>query len=162
MNRKQIHHNYSLALCVLGIILLSVFGRRLQKGVSAIVDGQWIAWGIFLLLLIILGVFYKERKRKEVSVIVLCGAFIVLFGGGLAVFSGYLQPVETMHFLIFSWFGYLVSSVFGLVRGILVVICMAVGDEILQFCLPYRVGDLHDVFINALSGLTGLLLRWRP
>ncbi len=78
--------------------------------------------------------------------------------GALAVYFDYLMPIEMTHFLVFSLLGWLSVGAFGIVWGSLAMLGVAIGDEILQFFLPTRVGDLHDVVINGLSGFFGIWL----
>ncbi len=131
----------------------------MQKAVVARVDASWIAVTIFILLIIILLFLYKNRKAFSISYKALLLSCIILCAGAAAVYFKYLVPVETLHFLVFSCYGWFSSAVFGPVYGSIAVIGMAIGDEILQHYLPSRVGDLHDVVINSLSGFVGLILR---
>lgn len=147
--------------CAVFIITLSIYGRKLQRLIAERVDGIWIAVIVFCLLFFLLGFLYYKRKIYSISKPVLLFSFCLLTAGGAVVYYKYLLPVETLHFLVFSCYGWIAAAVFGPLYGAIAVLAMAVGDEVLQYYLPSRVGDLHDVLINSLSGFSGLLLRIR-
>ncbi len=149
-------------LISIGLILsLSVYGRKLQSQFFAQIDTVWIAIAVFGFLFIVLCVLYIKRQVYAISGITLLGAALLIAGGGVAVYTKYLQPIETIHFFIFFCFGWITVVVFGIKRGLFVVFAVAVSDEILQIYLPSRVGDVHDVVVNGLSGIVGLLLGRR-
>jgi len=156
---RQVTTLHYWLLCVCVILILSVFGRKMQILIVARLDMIWIAAIVFTLLFGALIFFYKRRKIYAIPRGTLIGSFSLLAIYGCAVYFKFLAPVETLHFLIFSCFGWLSAAVFGLLHGIVVVFCMAIGDEIMQYFLPDRFGDIHDVVINTLSGLAGLFLR---
>lgn len=66
--------------------------------------------------------------------------------------------VERIHFLVFGLFGFLSVLVFGPLWGFAFPILFAGLDELFQWWLPDRVGDLRDVSINILAGAGGALL----
>ena len=72
--------------------------------------------------------------------------------------------VERIHFVEYAVLGLLISravnvrTLHGIIyTGCLVTLIGAV-DEIIQWFLPNRVGDMRDVFMNAVGGLSGLWL----
>ena len=73
-------------------------------------------------------------------------------------------PEERVHFLEYGLLGTLVQKTarqttwmqFGM--GSLFVVLVGVGDELLQWWLPNRVGDLRDVGMNALAGVLGVCM----
>ena len=71
-------------------------------------------------------------------------------------------PEERVHFLEYGLLGILVqktarqSTWTQLVMGSLFVVLVGMGDELLQWWLPNRVGDLRDVGMNALAGVLGV------
>lgn len=145
--------------CATVIVSLSIFGRKLQKVIAETVDISWVAVVVFLLLFSILLLLYKKRETHSIPQSFLIITCCLITAGGVAVYYKYLVPIETLHFLVFFCYGWVSSAVFGPLYGVVAVMGMAIGDEILQYYLPSRVGDLHDVLINSLSGLTGLVLR---
>lgn len=156
-----IHHTYRLRhwlSSLLFIIILSVTGRDVQLYIVEYLDPLWIAGAIFTLLFFIL--FYiLWKKSDDRSLWVVGGVLCLLITAVAAVWSGYMLPVEAVHFLVFSWLGWISSAVFGPLHGAAAVLFIAVGDEILQHFLPNRVGDVHDVVVNAISGFAGWILR---
>ena len=72
--------------------------------------------------------------------------------------------VERIHFIEYAVLGLLISRtvnvriLHGMIyTGCLVTLIGAV-DEIIQWFLPNRVGDIRDVFMNSVGGLSGLWL----
>ena len=72
--------------------------------------------------------------------------------------------VERIHFIEYAVLGILISRAVNVINlqgiiytGFLVALIGAV-DEIIQWFLPNRVGDMRDVFMNAVGGLSGLWL----
>lgn len=145
--------------CVIVIFSLSIFGRTLQKAIAERVDTYWVAVIVFGLLVLIVLLLYKKREAHSIPHRLLVFSCFLIVAGGVAVYYKYLLPVETLHFLVFFCYGWVSSAVFGPLYGVVAVMGMAIGDEILQYYLPSRVGDFHDVVINSMSGLIGLVLR---
>lgn len=146
---------------IISILFLSIYGRRLQSRFFSQIDMMWLAVAVFGFLFLVLFILYKKRNVYNISKNTLVGAVLLISGGGLAVYTKNLLPIETMHFFVFFCFGWLTVIVFGVKYGLFVVLAVAVSDEILQFFLPDRVGDMHDVVVNGLSGIVGLLLGKR-
>ena len=72
--------------------------------------------------------------------------------------------VERIHFIEYAVLGLLISravnvrTLHGIIyTGCLITLIGAV-DEIIQWFLPNRVGDMRDVFMNSVGGLSGLWL----
>ena len=72
--------------------------------------------------------------------------------------------VERIHFIEYAVLGILISRAVNVINlqgiiytGFLVTLIGAV-DEIIQWFLPNRVGDMRDVFMNSVGGLSGLWL----
>lgn len=145
--------------CATFIVGLSIYGRKLQMAISTKIDPSWIAAVVFILLIFILLTLYKRRDNHSISRGILILSFCLVMAGGAAVYFKYLLPIETLHFLVFFCYGWVSAAVFGPVYGTVAVLGLGIGDEILQYYLPSRVGDLHDVLINTLSGFSGFLLR---
>jgi hypothetical protein len=142
------------------IVLLSIIGRQVQLYIVARLNPFWIAGVIFVLLFVLLARICKERRDRQAPLLVVgCSLFLVI-SGIVAVYMGYLLPIEAVHFLVFSCFGWISATVFGPFYGVVVVLSTSVGDEIVQHFLPNRVGDLHDVTVNFISGCAGVIL-WR-
>lgn len=146
---------------VVVIVLLSVFGREVQLILITWIDSRIIAGAVFLILAGLLFTLWKKRDKYHIKKPVFLVATTLLLIGIVAVQLRYLLPAEALHFLVFSWLGWISITVFGPLYGILTVVLVAVGDEFLQYYLPGRFGDLHDIVINLLSGFIGIILRIR-
>jgi hypothetical protein len=144
--------------CIGLIICLSLFGRKVQLLLVEKLDMGWVAAAVFALMLGILAFFYRRQQQYGVPKVAIFATLLLLAGGGIALYFKLLVPVETVHFLLFFGFGWLSLQLFGWRYAIFVVLTAAVGDEILQHYLPDRVGDLHDVLVNSLSGLAGIAI----
>ena len=72
--------------------------------------------------------------------------------------------VERIHFVEYAVLGLLISRAVNVktLRGIIytgfLVTLIGAVDEIIQWFLPNRVGDMRDVFMNSVGGLSGLWL----
>ncbi len=130
----------------------------MQKWLVSIISHHWITPGVLFLSLVLLTLLYRKRHRLCIhpAPVVLSGLIVLM--GAFAVYLNYLRPIEMIHFLIFSLLGWLSVTAFGSFWGCVAMLSIATGDEVLQYFLPDRVGDLHDVLINSLSGLLGAWL----
>jgi hypothetical protein len=146
---------------VVVIGLLSIFGREIQLLVISRIESRFIAGTVFTVLFGILFILWRKRGRYHIQKRTFLATTLLLLGGIAAVQLRYLMPAEAVHFLVFSWLGWFSITVFGPLYGIMAVISVAVGDEILQYYLPSRIGDIHDVVINLVSGCIGILLKIR-
>ena len=72
--------------------------------------------------------------------------------------------VERIHFIEYAVLGLLISRAVnvrtwhGIIFTCCLIILIGVVDEIIQWFLPNRVGDMRDVFMNSVGGLSGLWL----
>lgn len=151
---------YWFSIVVL-IGLLSLFGRDIQLLLISRIDSRFIAWTVFTILFGILYILWNKRGRYHIQKRTFLATTVLLLAGIAAVQLRYLLPAEAVHFLVFSWLGWVSITVFGPLYGAVAVISVAVGDEMLQYYLPSRIGDIHDVVINLLSGFIGILLKIR-
>lgn len=143
------------------IALLSIFGRDIQLLLITIIDSRYIAGSVFVVLFGILFALWRKRGRYHIQKRTFLATTALLLAGIAAVQLRYLMPAEAVHFLVFSWLGWVSTTVFGPLYAVVAVVSVAVGDEVLQHYLPSRFGDVHDVIINLLSGFTGIILRFR-
>jgi len=71
------------------------------------------------------------------------------------------RPEERIHFFEYFVLGLITRwAIQSPKRQIIFVIAVGVVDEVIQYLLPQRVGDLRDVFFNALGSVTGLWSGW--
>ena len=72
--------------------------------------------------------------------------------------------VERIHFIEYAVLGLLISravnvrTLHGIISTCCLIILIGVVDEIIQWFLPNRVGDMRDVTMNSFGGLSGLWL----
>lgn len=154
--------SWNLLLALAAMILLSLFGRNIQSTVLSLVGPQQLSAVVFSILALILSGLYYKRKTLNISLWKIVVAVLFLFSAIFAVYQKYLLPVEAVHFLLFTWIGWACVATFGLSYGVMVLVSVAVGDEVLQHFLQDRVGDFHDVAVNLVSAGIGALLRGKP
>jgi len=143
------------------IVLLSIFGRDIQLLLFARIDSIYIAGSVFIVLFGFLFALWRKRRKYHIQKRTFLAATVLLLGGIAAVQLRYLMPAEAVHFLVFSWLGWVATTVFGPLNAVVAVVSVAFGDELLQYYLPSRIGDIHDVIINLLSGFIGIILKFR-
>ena len=146
---------------VVFIVLLSIFGRDIQLLLITRIDSIYIAGSVFIVLFGLLFTLWRKRGKYQIQKRTFLVTTALLLGGIAAVQLRYLMPAEAVHFLVFSWLGWVSTTVFGPLNAVVAVVSVAFGDELLQYYLPSRVGDIHDVVINLLSGFIGVLLKFR-
>jgi hypothetical protein len=142
---------------LLVIPLLSLFGRDLQADVLQLLSREAGAALVFLALLgFTLGSLawlraHSPHWKWHLLWLVL---LFVLMPFTLHNFE------ERIHFLLFGLFGFLSMRLHPPLAAMMWVYALAGGDELLQWWLPDRVGDWHDVYINLLAGSGGILLAY--
>ncbi len=143
-------------LCCLAIPLLSINGRPLQILVCSILSPFLLSVLFPAVVIIIFLVLVCLQKTLNASIKLLQKKLLI--GAGFIVISMLLPPVERVHVLLFGLFGFLSQRLFG--TKVALIICLTVSglDELLQYFLPDRVGDLRDVLTNAVSSILGIKL----
>jgi hypothetical protein len=143
------------SLSLICIPLLSINGRALQAYISSHYSSQQLA--VFLgtvLLLLTLKASLLQIKNHGLNRLWHLLWFIPLF-----IVLPYYMPVieERLHFIVFGIYGYL--SMLVLPRFIAYIACLllGMGDELLQWYLPDRVGDWRDVQFNLLAAFAATL-----
>ena len=144
--------------CVASIFSLSIFGTSLQQWLFSMVSRKAILPIASCITPLLILYLFMNRKKLAIGLPALIGVCTLILFGILAVHLKYLRPVELTHFYLFSTLGWLSVTAFGPRIGLVLVLCIATGDEILQHFLPTRIGDLHDIIINNTSGLAGVFL----
>jgi hypothetical protein len=151
-----------LTLCWVLVLLfipaLSINGRALQHWVNDNLRYDLVALCIFIAL--VLGLFLKlkliSKKGLKVPFIHVLWMTLLFVGAPL------LLPMveERLHFLVFGAFG--VLSMFVYQPKLALVLCLSVsmGDELLQYFLPDRVGDWRDVAMNSLASVAAASFIW--
>ena len=109
-------------------------------------------------LMLSIWIYKKKYKVNQFLLIISPLLLLTYFSLSLDVW------VERIHFIEYAVLGLLISravnvrTLHGIIyTGCLVTLIGAV-DEIIQWFLPNRVGDMRDVFMNSVGGLSGLWL----
>ena len=117
-----------------------------------------LALSISFFLLLSVWIYNKKYKVKQFLLIISPLLLLTYMSLSLDVW------VERIHFIEYAVLGLLISRTVD-VRTLIRIICIGclitlIGavDEIIQWFLPNRVGDMRDVFMNAVGGLSGLWL----
>lgn len=135
------------------ILCLSVFGRILQAEVKHWLPGSGLAV-VFMaatLLLCVLAMRWalKIHGPKVFWHLLWLIPLFVIFPLSLPIVE------ERLHFILFGGLGFVSLLLWQPLAGILMCCLMAGGDELLQWFLPGRVGDLRDFGFNLLACLGG-------
>ena len=159
MSLKFINTNKILWLMVVvAIPLMSIFGRGMQGYMFENFSKKniVITVGAILALMCIYAI-YGLVKNHAYSRMWHLLWFIPLF-----IVLPYNFPIieERFHFIIFGLFGYLNARLFSIRIAFAVCVSASVLDEALQWYLPDRVGDWHDVGINLLASVAGAVFSY--
>ena len=119
-----------------------------------------VVMNVFLLLFIAGSIFYlcyysrRSLLRLAMLVLILSATFLLAMS--------YEIPEERFHFLQYGLLGYLIYALFfnrkklPEVPALCLVVFIGGGDELVQYFLPNRVGEMRDVVMNAVGGLSGV------
>ena len=117
-----------------------------------------LALSISFFLLLSVWIYNKKYKAKQFLLIISPLLLLTYLSLSLDVW------VERIHFIEYAVLGLLISRAVDartlsriIYTGSLITLIGAV-DEIIQWFLPNRVGDMRDVFMNSVGGLSGLWL----
>ncbi len=131
---------------LMGILGLSIFGRRIQHWLADLVGYSTIAWliGSILLGLIVAYLNWLKPRLESIPWFHLCW-FLALFLLGPFYFE---RVEERFHFISFGLFGVLSILIFSHRVAFLCCLGISMGDEVLQHFLVDRVGAWADVWLN--------------
>ena len=113
---------------------------------------------ISFFLMLSVWIYKKKYKAKKFLLIISPLLLLIYLSLSLDVW------VERIHFVEYAVLGLLISRAVNVktLQGIIYTGCLVtlIGavDEIIQWFLPNRVGDMRDVFMNSVGGLSGLWL----
>ncbi len=111
---------------------------------------------LMLLTLFLYGI-YRFRHREITNLILFIVPAVLL----ILVAMSLERPEERIHFIQYGILGFIVYKGFESVKTlkpVLVggfIVMVGTVDEIIQWFLPNRVGDLRDVLFNSVGGLLG-------
>lgn len=137
------------------IPLLSYSGRRLQYFLNQYLSESYLGFtlGVLLLALVLVAGRWLYQVNKADFWITLLW-FIPLF-----LILPMMLPlgIERMHFIVFGVFGFISLRLWHKAPGLVICFSVALLDEVFQWWLPDRVGDLSDVLINLVAVYGGAL-----
>ena len=144
---------------VLFIYISLPFARTILNHLYASLGKDVLSLSVNILLLIfILYTSYKLFKKGIKAIILTVTVLLIAF-----LFASDMErPEERIHFIQYGLLGFLMFKMFKsfsfIILGVSVLMLFLVGgvDEIIQYFLPNRVGDIRDVIFNFLGGLLGL------
>lgn len=116
---------------------LTLNGLLLAWGIGLLVLGFRLGWKVLLHIAIPLGVILACASQLDIA-------------------------EERFHFLQYGLLGILVLKTcrtqghLQLILAAVFVVVIGTGDELIQWALPNRVGDLRDVGMNTLAGVLGV------
>ncbi len=117
-----------------------------------------LALTILFFLMLSVWVYKKNYKSQQFFLVISPLILLIFLSLNLEVW------VERMHFVEYAFLGLLISRAVKVINlqdiiytAFLVTLIGAV-DETIQWFLPNRVGDIRDVFMNSIGGLSGLWL----
>ncbi len=132
--------------------LLSLTGRRLLVWVGTILPSTLLSGlvDIMVITLACLALYRVRRPRIGIS----CAT---LLAAGMAIC---LIPrgEERFHLVLFGLLGYIGRLAFDTKRAGGFCAALSIGDELFQWFLPFRVGDLRDVVMNGAASMAGIAL----
>jgi len=140
------------------IPLLSYFGRPLQRFSESVVERGTISTAISALLIgLVTGSIILIIRRHG-----LLYALHLLWLVPVLVFIHLGLPnfVERIHFALFGLFGFLSLRLFPTAAALSLYALISILDEVFQWVLPDRVGDIRDVFFNLTACLIGAAVAW--
>ena len=119
-----------------------------------------ISLTLTILFFLMLSVWIYKKKYNSRQFILITSPLLLLTYLSLSLDVW----VERIHFVEYAFLGLLISRAVNVTNlqsiiftGFLVTLIGAV-DEIIQWFLPNRFGDMRDVFMNSVGGLSGLWL----
>ena len=126
--------------------LYDSLGKELLSLSANLLLGTIFLYGIYI---------FRHRDIRNIVLFLIPAVILIFFAMSLE------RPEERIHFLQYGVLGFLVYKGFEgvktlkpvLIGGFIVMV--GAVDEIIQWFLPNRVGDLRDVLFNSIGGLLG-------
>ena len=162
----MISKNRLWALIIIYVLFIYVslpffpaFIRVLRKFISKeLLNLLSLVLSISFFLMLSVWIYKKKYKANQFLLIISPLLLLIYLSLSLDVW------VERIHFVEYAVLGLLISRAVNVktLQGIIYTGCLVtlIGavDEIIQWFLPNRVGDMRDVFMNSVGGLSGLWL----
>ena len=132
-------------------VLRSLISKELLNLLSLVLS-------ISFFLLLSVWIYNKKYKAKQFLLIISPLLLLTYLSLSLDVW------VERIHFIEYAVLGLLISravdvrTLLGIIYSGCLITLFGAVDEIIQWFLPNRVGDMRDVTMNSFGGLSGLWL----
>jgi len=134
-------------------LLTFIYGHLERETLGIIMNALLL---LFIFLSIFCLYYYSRRSLLRFALLVL------VFSSTFFLAMTYDIPEERFHFLQYGLLGYLIYALFfnrrrlPEVPALCLVAFIGGSDELVQYFLPSRVGDMRDVVMNAVAGLSGV------
>lgn len=151
LNRRRTGWNFLVVLAL--IAFSSIAGRQIYSLFPPFAIWALIATGSLAAVVFLAFLYKGPLPRWLLVAFVLAGAAVFV----LAVFAGAMMPPEIAHVVLFGALGAVISPLAPRI-ALPVLAAVSGGDELLQALLPWRVGSLIDVALNAVSAIGGYTL----
>lgn len=144
---------------ILFIYLSLPFARNVLNYMYTFLGKEILHSAVNLTLLIfVLYIVYKLVKKGLKAIIITLTVLLIVF-----LFASNMErPEERIHFIQYGLLGFLMLKAFKgmainvIIISVFIIFLAGAVDEIIQYFLPNRVGDIRDVFFNFVGGLLGL------
>ena len=119
-----------------------------------------ISLALTILFFLILSVWIYNKKYNSRQFLLIISPLVLLTYLSLSLDVW----VERIHFVEYAFLGLLISravnvtNLQSIIFTVFLVTLIGTVDEIIQWFLPNRFGDMRDVFMNFVGGLSGLWL----
>jgi len=153
-----------LSLAWAGIILLTLpYARIWSDWITERFSGYFIPITVLLIFVLILVLSIVKMVRRRAGFIDYT-IFAMLLAAYIFSLFQLKIIIEQVHFLEYGLLGFLFIKavridrldVGGYIIAIVLVSFVGVIDEYIQGVFPNRVGELHDIYLNILSGVLAL------
>ncbi len=143
------------------------WARRLNAGLTDAFGRDSALWLTVIVVgsAFVLGLARIAARRPPGAALRLAGAAGAALGGWALLIYTKSQPAETIHLLEYGLLAWAAlrsaesrlgrPAAWFLALGLLLL--AGAGDEVIQYILPGRVGEVRDVLINLAAGLVGLV-----
>ena len=141
----------SWILLLICIPLLSIFGRNLQYWVADTIGYTTAAWIIGILIFVSISAYLIWLNRNSYQI---PWKHLIWFIPLFLILPLLLELVEErLHFLTFGLYGAMSIMLFQPRLAFSICLVVSLGDEVLQYFLPDRVGDWKDVLMNSVASV---------
>jgi len=165
MEQRQKGMYWGLVLGYVAIIYLTLpIMRGILSFIYKTIGRDMLIKIVFIVIIIsvvMILFWFLKSKKFEVWRLIVVGGIVVLYLVGVFWLD---IPEERVHFLEYGILGLLVYNGFEkrgikiIFLSIFLVALFGAIDELIQWYLPNRVGDIRDIVMNAVSGAMGVCL----